>query len=345
MADYNDLINLVKGPVPAKPLPAIWNFFPCHAGAVGGVPDFLTYYFDVDEKLRLQLKLIDLFPEALILPGVFPDLGVIIEVSAFGGPIRWFKKGAPFIGEVITDLKQIDNLKMPIAGLAGLMPLALVQREAMARKMEKQGREIEGWMMTMGPAEVAGLLMGYQRFYLGIYDDPGRIKTLMEMITELLINWLEIQNTSIGGAGAVCVADHVCNQVRPEQLNEFILPYEQAVFKALPKNAVKIYHNEGFHTDEHIESITRFGADLWHFGSDVHEIGDILTKLEGRMLPFGGVDPHGVMRSGTPDQVRAETKGVVEAARGQKLLLSTGTGTTPETTFENQRAMVEQALL
>jgi hypothetical protein len=82
--DYlQDLIRLVQGPVPKKPLPAIWDYFPCHAGAVGGVDNFIDYYFDVEMKLHLQLKLIDLLPEALILPGVFPDLGVIVEASAF----------------------------------------------------------------------------------------------------------------------------------------------------------------------------------------------------------------------------------------------------------------------
>ena len=50
MPDYSDLINLVRGPQPQKPLPCIWDFFPCHAGAVGDVPNFLEYYFDVDEK-------------------------------------------------------------------------------------------------------------------------------------------------------------------------------------------------------------------------------------------------------------------------------------------------------
>ena len=57
MPDYSDLINFVRGPLPEKPLPCIWDFFPCHAGAIGDVPNFLEYYFDVDEKLRLQQKL------------------------------------------------------------------------------------------------------------------------------------------------------------------------------------------------------------------------------------------------------------------------------------------------
>jgi hypothetical protein len=94
MPDYRDFINLIHGPVPPRPLPCIWDFFPCHAGAVGSVPNFLDYYFDVEEKLRLQATLQHLLPEALILPGVFPDLGVIVEVSAFGGQITWFKQGA-----------------------------------------------------------------------------------------------------------------------------------------------------------------------------------------------------------------------------------------------------------
>jgi uroporphyrinogen decarboxylase len=338
--DYNDLIDLVNGPQPAKPLPCIWDFFPCHAGAVGSVPNFLDYYFDVDRKLHLQLKLQELMPQALILPGIFPDLGVIVEVSAFGGQIMWFAQGAPFIGEAIRDLKEIDTLKLPEPGLSGLMPLALTQREVMRRKLKARGQEMEHWGMSMGPAEVSGLLLGYQNFYLGLFDDPGRIKNLMELVTELIIKWLHIQEKSFGGLDVMCLADHVCNQVEPKHLAEFILPYEKAILAEFSK-AVKIYHNEGRHNDEHIKMILEFGADVWHFGSDQHEISDLHAKVDDAIVLFGGLDPHGVMRFGKPDAVRAETLRVLQASQNRRLLLSTGTGTTPETTLENQRAMVE----
>jgi uroporphyrinogen-III decarboxylase len=62
------------------------------------------------------------------------------------------------------------------------------------------------------------------------------------------------------------------------------------------------------------------------------------------LVPFGGINPHGPMRHGTPEQVRAETKAALKAAEGKRILLSTGTGTTPETTLQNVRAMVEAAL-
>lgn len=343
MPDYSDLVRLVRGPLPDKPLPCIWDFFPCHAGAVGNVPNFLEYYFDVDEKLRLQRKLQHLLPQALILPGIFPDLGVIVEVSAFGGQIIWFEQGAPFIGEAIHHPKQIDSLKLPKAGLSGLMPLALTQREIMRRKLKGQGLEMEHWGMTMGPAEVSGLLLGYQHFYYGLYENPQRIKKLMEMVTELIVDWLHLQDSAFGGLEVMCVADHVCNQVRPDQLAEFILPYERAIFSEFPR-AVKIYHNEGRHVDEHIAMVLDFGADVWHFGSDKHDLAELYAKVGDRIVLFGGIDPHGVMRHGNPEQVRDETLKVLQVSKNKRLLLSTGTGTTPETTLENQRAMVEAAV-
>ena len=341
--DYKDLIDLVRGPLPAKPLPCIWDFFPCHAGAIGNVPNFLEYYFDVDEKLRLQQKLQELLPQALIIPGIFPDLGVIVEVSAFGGQIIWFEQGAPFIGEAIHDPKEIDSLKLPKAGLTGLMPLALTQREIMRRRLKSQGREMEHWGMSMGPAEVSGLLLGYQNFYYGLYENPDRIKKLMEMVTELVIKWLHIQDEAFGGLDVMCVADHVCNQVQPVQMAEFILPYEKAVFAEFPQ-AVKIYHNEGRHADEQIEMVLEFGADVWHFGSDQHGLAELYAKVDDNMVLFGGLDPHGAIRHGTPVEVRNETLKVLQESSGRRLLLSTGTGTTPETTLENQRAMIETAL-
>lgn len=340
MPDYQDLINLVRGPIPEKPLPCIWDFFPCHAGAVGDVPNFLDYYFDVDEKLHIQRKLQNLIPEALILPGVFPDLGVIVEVSAFGGQIIWFEQGAPFIGEAIRDLKEIDSLTLPKAGLTGLMPLALTQREVMRRKLKEYGKEMEHWGMSMGPAEVSGLLLGYQNYYYGLYDDPDRIKNLMEMVTDLIIAWLHLQECAFGGLDVMCLADHVCNQVAPDQLEAFILPYMKAIFAEFPKTA-KIYHNEGRHVDEHIEMVLEFGADIWHFGSDQHGVSELFSKVNEDIVLFGGVNPHGAIRHGSPDDVRAETRRVLQESRGRRLILSTGTGTTPETTLDNQRAMIE----
>ena len=343
MPDYDDLTDLVRGTSSRTVLPAVWDFFPCHAGAVGAGADMLEYYLDVDTKLALQLKLAELLPEALILPGLFPDLGVIVEVSAFGGRIQWLKGGAPYIGQALHEPADIDRLRLPRPGLDGLMPLALAQRETMRRKLQARGIEMEPWTITMGPAEVAGLLMGYERFYLGLYDDPARLHTLLEMATEFIIAWLRVQSEAYGGARAVCVADHVFSQVPPALAREFFLPHEQAIFAAFPE-AVRIYHNEGRHSDEHIAMVLELGADVWHFGSDVHALSELYPKIGDAIVLFGGLNPHGVIGHGTPDEVRAATRSALAEAEGHRILFSSGTGTTPETTLANLRAMVATAV-
>lgn len=344
MKTYDDLVDLVRGPKKDNLLPAIWDYAPCHFGAVGTFPDMVRYYFDTDLKLDYQLKLVtELFPDALILPGVFPDLGVVVEVSAFGGQLLWFDNGAPYMHPPVKDLSEIDSLKKPEPGKAGLTPVYLTQRRIMADKMAQRGLTMEKFMMSMGPAEVAGLLIGYEKFYLGMFDDPVRLKMLMELVTDFIIDWLKMQDRAEGGAKVMVIADHVPNQVAPDQLSEFIIPYEKAICEQFP-GAIKIYHNEGRHSPVHMKKILEFGADMWHFGSDYHSMEEIYANVGDAIVPFGGVDPHGVMRTGTPDEVRAETRIAVDAAKGHRLLLSTGTGTTPEVNLENQRAMVEEAL-
>ncbi|MFW6161367.1 MAG: uroporphyrinogen decarboxylase family protein [Planctomycetota bacterium] len=341
MPDYQDLAALVRGSEP-RVIPAVWDFFPCHAGAVGGVSDFLRYYFDVDEKLAAQVQLKELLPQALVLPGVFPDLGVIVEVSAFGGRVQWLEDGAPYIGAAIRDPADIDGLTPPRPGKDGLMPLQLVQRETMRRKLAERGLEMERWVMCMGPAEVAGLLMGYERFYLALYDEPQRLHALLRLVTGFLVEWLGVQREAYGGAEAVCVADHVFSQVPPAQAREFFQPHLQAIFAAFP-DAVRFYHNEGRHSPEHVEMVLRFGADVWHFGSDVHALADLYPQVGDRIVLFGGLNPHGVIRHGTPDAVRAAARDALAQAAGHRILFSTGTGTTPDTPLANLQAMVEAA--
>ena len=95
MPDINDLIAYVRDPAPRQALPTVWDYAPCHASLVGSLPDMRRYYLDVETKLAAQLRLMAEFPQALILPGIFPDLGVIVEASAFGGRISWFADSAP----------------------------------------------------------------------------------------------------------------------------------------------------------------------------------------------------------------------------------------------------------
>ena len=343
MPDFSPIVSLVRGPIPERPPVAIWAVPPTTNGVLGGVPDMIRFYFDLEERLRLEHRLQSLLPEAIILPGFWPGLGVVVEVSAFGGRIAWSRNSAPYIFPALRSPLEIDSLKPPKPGETGLTPLFLTQMDTMKRTLEKESLGLSRIIKSMGPAEIAGLLLGYDGFFTGLYDHPVRIKTLLGIITDFIIEWLHLQETRTGKAEILQLAEHVPGQISSEQVEEFVLPYMKAIYSEFP-GPVKIYHNEGWHSDRHIEAILRFGAEIWHFGSDVHSLTDLYSKLGDSLVPFGGINPHGPMRHGTPEEVKDETREVLAAARGRRLLLSTGTGTTPETTLENVRAMIETAV-
>ena len=47
------------------------------------------YYQGLELKLDTQIKLQDEFPDFLLLPGIWPDFGVVAEPSAFGCEVIW----------------------------------------------------------------------------------------------------------------------------------------------------------------------------------------------------------------------------------------------------------------
>jgi len=343
MKNFQDLISLVRGPVPEKPLVAIWDSAPCQASLVGGIPDMRRFYFDAGYKLSVQTLLQERFPEVLILPGAWPDLGVVIEASAFGGRVTWFETSAPYIAPSMENPRAIDHLRPLKPGEDGLTALYTIQMKGMMEDMRSRGRKMEKLVMSMGPAEVAGLVLGYDRLYTLIYDDPRRLGRFMEIITDFIRRWLHFQENLIGEAELLILADHVPNQVNPTHMKEFILPYMKAIYGDFPR-AVKLYHNEGFHSPVHLDLIQRFGFDIWHFGSDQHKLQEVYPFLDERIVLFGGLNPHGNLRKGSPEEVREETVACLKAARGRKLLLSSGTGTTPDVIPENIRMMVQTAI-
>ena len=53
MPDYRNWVSIERVPLSDRPIPAIWDFFSCHAGSLEGVSEFFDYYINIDENLHL----------------------------------------------------------------------------------------------------------------------------------------------------------------------------------------------------------------------------------------------------------------------------------------------------
>jgi uroporphyrinogen decarboxylase len=228
------------------------------------------------------------------------------------------------------------------------MAIALEHQRYFWRKVSREMIEryciLDGLGYSIGPLEIAGFLMGYENLFVGLHMFPDSIHALLRITTTTVLRWLEAQQVINGPLKRLYIADHIPSQIRIEHLEEFALPYLREIYETYP-NAIRLYHNEGHHSDEHIRSILTLPFETWHFGSGTHRIEELLPKITRPVTLFGGLDPLGVIQHSTPEETAAETRRclIMAANYGIPLLISSGTGLTPTAPLENVRAMVVEA--
>ena len=323
--------------IPESPVVVVWNRAP-----------FLPYYYVVKPiefyrnssiKLDLQTRIQNEFPNAVALPGVNADFGLINETSGFGGKVKWVEHSAPHIFPGIKNKEEIDHLKLPDPKKDGLMPKSLEEYEYMWKHIDKKMIQdyghLEGSAYTVGPCEVAGLVVGYDNFFTNLIWDPSRIHTLLDITTELILNWIKAQEKVNGSLRRLILIDHMSSQMNRDMVQEFFVPYLKKVFDEFPE-ALKLYHNEGkvYHIMDHLLDL---GFDIYHFGI---EIDKAVEGFGNKICLMGNIHPVKDLLQGSKDDVRKACIRALEAAKGFPFLLSSGGGMAPNTPRENLHEMV-----
>ncbi|MFZ5437010.1 MAG: uroporphyrinogen decarboxylase family protein [Bacillota bacterium] len=306
------------------------------------------YYHNAATKLHVQLQVQDLFPEVILIPGIWPDFGVVSEpVSAFGGEIVWEDNESPFIRPVLRKRDDILKLKPPKPlNELGLGPQVLSQYRFFwdhlpKRYVEKYGY-LDGVAWTIGPVETAALLRGYCELFVDMYDEPSMVHRLLEVTTQTTMNWLSMIERVNGALRRLVLVDHVASMISLECFDEFYVPYVRAVYSQYP-GAIKIYHNEG-NCSHVLHKIPELGADVFHFGPDV-DIARAKGILGNRITLMGNLDPKNVLNAGSTLDVERETKRQLSVgASGGRYVFTCAAAPYRTTPRENLEAMVRTAL-
>lgn len=301
------------------------------------------YYQDFDLKLSTQLKLQETFPDILFFPGLHPDYGVTIEPTAFGGRIQWMENDAPFVHPCLDNLKDIDSIKPINPKDDGLMPTVLNEWKLLREKVDSKIIEkygyIDGHALCMGPAETAGLMLGYDKMFIGYYEDPARINRLLSIVTEEIIKWVKYQEEINGRLTKLFVIDHLSAQISPDQYREFFHPYIKAIFNEFNYAKIRLWHNEG--RSNHIyNELMNMGCNVYNFGDD--DISEIKKAIGGKICLMGNINGVKLSRDMDVEDVRVLTTKCIEiGGKNGGYLLSGGGGLSAGTTVEKVQAMVD----
>lgn len=181
------------------------------------------------------------------------------------------------------------------------------------------------------PFSEATMLRGMQNAMLDLYEDPGFVIKMMDIILETMKEYAVAQIKA--GADVVGFGDAPASLVSPDTYREFILPYE--------KELIKTVHEHGAYARLHIcGNINHLLKDMANTGADIIDIDwmvDVKKATEifkDRIFISGNLDPVSVYLQGTPGLVMSKVRELA-GINHRTLFISSGCEIPKDSPVEN----------
>jgi hypothetical protein len=282
------------------------------------------------------------------------DLQTYDEAAYFGAPIIFCEDQVPdtkpiLAGgrkEALFDAGQPDPLK------GGWYTQAHLLYEEMAELLQMQptylDRPIEMdpfGIWTSGPFTIAVALRGHE-FLTDLYEHPEYVKMLLDFITESTIARICAHLEFFGlecPAPDMFFADDSIQLISPKMLREFLLPVYLKL-KAGVTSAERVKVHLCGDASRHFKLLKEHvGCYEFETGFPI-DFGEIRRQLGPEVTIHGGPNIM-LLRSGTPEEVRAETRRILGSGvlDGGRFVLREANNLPPHTPFENLDAMYQTA--
>lgn len=243
---------------------------------------------------------------------------------------------------LLTDLRQVDDLALPEPEKS---PRLCMWMETAQRLMEKVGDHVFVLgRADQGPFDLLTLLRGPQEFMMDlILEEEEVVHHALQWATEAHIRFAKAMRdlthcTSMGDSYAGP------NLISPAMYRQFALPYEIQVVNAVQTEDKPYSVHICGDTNLIMADMATNGARLLEVDWQV-DMGNARKILPDNVTIMGNIDPSDPLVLGTPEQVLAKAKNIIESTGGKGLILSSGCAMGPNTKPENLQAMVEAAKL
>ncbi len=259
-----------------------------------------------------------------------------LEAEAFGSTIQVFEDEVPSVtGCIIESEEDADALQIPEIG-AGRTQIYI---DAIGKAVEMiEDRPV--FAGIIGPFSLAGRLLDVTEAMIYCYEEPDMVHTVLEKTSDFLIKYCEAYKAV--GANGVVMAEPLAGLLSPSLAEEFSAEYVKKIVDAVQdENFIVVYHNCGDGVLRMTDSILSTGCLVYHYGNAI-DMAEMMEKMPADVLVMGNVDPAGVLRNGTPEMIKADTKAIMEkCCKYPNFVISSGCDIPPLTSWENIDAFFE----
>ncbi len=305
--------------------------------------DANTWYGSLDAQFEAMLALFEHFPDYQFFPGFRASYGSTVEASSLGCEVKWPKDATPYAEPVLKDLEQdLPKLKPGDPKKDGRMPQVMQMYSELADRLNPYNYQVTSGFLH-GPIDVAAEIRGITDFFMDLYRNPQAVHTIMDIVTETCIAFARAQFEAGGSTMLhIMISDDSGSQLSETHWEEFGLPYLQRLFSSLPEGVIGVIHNCS-RVSHLTELYKQTGAEGIQFGEDL-PMDQARQKLGDTMCLIGNLTPIGVLSTGTPDEVEAKCRQLIQqGGQGGGLILSSSGSVNRKTSMENLEAMLRAA--
>lgn len=294
--------------------------------------DTLEYYTSGQKWYDANIQAMESFPDITFLPGFWAEFGMCTEPSAFGSKCAWQKVNLPHPETVITDISDIKGLKKPNPRNDGLLPFVIERLKEYEERITRMGHRIP-FAISRGPLNIASFLMGTTEFMTAIIMQPEEIHSLLRLITDFVIDWLQYQKEIFPVIDGIFILDDMVGFLGDMECRDFVIPYLSESFNAIDAS-VRFFHNDasGLVSSPYLREI---GVNLFNF-SYQHSFKEIMELTGNDMILLGNLPPRDVLAAGTVMDIQAGVKSMMDSAPDRaKIIWSCGGGVPQGVSLEN----------
>ena len=292
-----------------------------------------VYDVVTDGKVHAEaiIALNERFPSAATT--VVMDLTV--EAQVFGSAVDFYEDEAPAVtNRLVSNFEEVQKLSIPTLS-AGRIPQYLLANQLVIAAITN--KPVLGG--CIGPYSLAGRLFDMTEIMMAIYTEPETIHLLLEKCTQFLTEYCRA--LKVIGVNGVVIAEPAAGLLSDDDCRQYSSHYVKQIVDTLQDdNFSLILHNCG-NTGQCTPAMLFTGAHGYSFGNAMNMLNALETCPED-VLVMGNLDPVGVFKMSTPQQVKQATKNLLEQTAGYRnFVLSSGCDVPPHTSLENVKAFYE----
>ena len=260
-----------------------------------------------------------------------------VEAEAFGSTVVFSPDDVPtIVGALVHDEDEANNLQVPEVGAGRTGECVDGIKKACELITD---RPVFAGMI--GPYSLAGRLLDMTEIMILCYEDPDMVETVLEKTTQFLIAYAKAFKEA--GANGIAMAEPAAGILSPGLMDEFSNPYVKRIIEAVEDETfIVLYHNCG-NINFLLENIKDIDAKVYSFGNAIEMETAMKVFPEEKMI-LGNIDPAGIIRNGTKEQVREETLKLLEkCGKYKNFVLSSGCDIPPMSPLENIQAFFDAA--